>query len=164
MEPDHLIRDSLVLLLALAQPDGRAIMHVMAHAEIATQLCTAGDLSTEVRAGVGAIVLPEEAMSETLVAKLAALIKEQPTWSDIPLVIPAARMSHRPRLSRESPDRGRGGFHSQGRAFLSCRLHSKPDPAGERHCGNGDRGSRHHEIQSGHCATSRDDERVEPPG
>lgn len=87
MERDHLLRDSLVLLLALAQPDGRAIMHAMADAGIATQLCTAGDLPNEVRAGVGAIVLAEEAMSGALLAHLAAMIEEQPIWSDIPLVI-----------------------------------------------------------------------------
>jgi PAS domain S-box-containing protein len=87
MEPDHLIRGRLVLLPGLAQPDGRAIMHAMAEAGLAAQLCAAADLSNEVCAGVGAIVLPEEAMSKPLVAKLASLIDEQPIWSDIPLVI-----------------------------------------------------------------------------
>lgn len=87
MEPDHRTQDSLVLVLALAQPDGRAILNAMAEAGIPAQLCTAADVSDEVRAGVGAIVLPEEAMSEPFIRKLAAQIDEQPIWSDIPLVI-----------------------------------------------------------------------------
>ena len=87
MEPDDLSRQRLVLLLALAPPDGRAVMRAMADAGIATQRCAAGGLSDEVRAGAGAILLAEEAMSEQLVCKLAALIEDQPVWSDIPLVI-----------------------------------------------------------------------------
>lgn len=81
------LRDSLVLLLALAPPDGRAIMRAMGHAGIPMQLCTVGDLSREVRVGVGAIVLAEESMSEAIVRQLVTLIEEQPIWSDIPLVI-----------------------------------------------------------------------------
>lgn len=84
---DDLLRESLVLLLALAPPDGCAVMRAMGEAGIAAQLCTAGDLSREGRAGIGTIVLAEEAMSEPLVRKLAALIEEQALWSDIPLVI-----------------------------------------------------------------------------
>ena len=62
-------------------------MRELGDAGIATQLCTTGSLSQEIRAGVGAIVLAEEAMSEPLVRKLVTLIEEQPIWSDIPLVI-----------------------------------------------------------------------------
>lgn len=87
MESNRLFRKSLVLLLALSPSDGSAVVRAMAEAGIATKLCGVGDLSNEVQAGFGAIVLAEEAMSEQLVRKLAALIEEQPIWSDIPLVI-----------------------------------------------------------------------------
>jgi PAS domain S-box-containing protein len=87
MELDDPLRDSLVLLLTTAPQDGHAIMRAMADAGIATQLCTAADLSREVRAGVGAIVLLEEAMSKTIVRELATVIEEQVIWSDIPLII-----------------------------------------------------------------------------
>ena len=87
MEPDQHFREKIVLLLALAPPNGRAIMRAMGEAGIAAQLCSLRNLSNEIRAGFGAIVLAEEAMSEQLVSKLAALIKVQPIWSDIPLVI-----------------------------------------------------------------------------
>lgn len=87
MEPDDPTRNGLVLLPALTGPDGRAIRRALDDAGIATQLCTADSLASEVRAGIGTIVLAEEAMSEPLVRKLAALIEEQPIWSDIPLVI-----------------------------------------------------------------------------
>ena len=87
MQPDDPIRDSLVLLLTTAPQDGHAIMRAMGDAGIAAQLCTAADLSREVRAGVGAIVLLEEAMSKTIVRQLATVIEEQVIWSDIPLII-----------------------------------------------------------------------------
>jgi len=87
MDLDDSLRDNLVLLLAFAAPDGRAIMRATGDAGIATQLCSPRDLSQEFRAGVGAIILAEEAMSEKLVRQLAMLIEEQPIWSDVPLII-----------------------------------------------------------------------------
>ncbi|MDP2228010.1 MAG: hypothetical protein Q8J78_11110, partial [Moraxellaceae bacterium] len=87
MEQDDRLRDSVVLLLALLLPDGRAIARAMGDQGIATRLCTAGSLSQEVRAGVGTIVVAEEAMSDQLVGRLVALFEEQPIWSDIPLII-----------------------------------------------------------------------------
>jgi PAS domain S-box-containing protein len=87
MEPDDGLRDNLVLLLALTAPDAHVVTGAMQDAGIATGLCTAGSLSQEVRAGFGAIMLAEDAMSESLVRKLGVLIEEQPIWSDFPLVI-----------------------------------------------------------------------------
>lgn len=87
MEPDVILRDSLVLLLALDPPDGRAIVGALGDRGIAARLCPSSSLAAEVHAGVGAIIVAEEAMSEPLVRMLAALIEDQPTWSDIPLVI-----------------------------------------------------------------------------
>lgn len=106
MEPDDILRDSLVLLLALAPPDGRAIIGALGGRGIATRLCNASSVSQEVHAGVGAIVLAEEAMSEPLVRRLTALIEEQPTWSDIPLVIlttPRRDAGEHWRLIRDTP-------------------------------------------------------------
>lgn len=102
---DHL-RDGLVLLLALAPQDGGAIMRAIGGAGIATQLCSAADLTKEFRAGVGAIVLAEEAMSEQFVRALVSLIGEQPIWSDIPLIIlttPKRDASANWRLIRNAP-------------------------------------------------------------
>ena len=87
MEPDDRNRDSLVLLNALNPPDARAVLRALGDAGIATQLCPGRDLLAEVQAGVGAIILLEEMMSGLFVRKLAALIEEQPIWSDIPLII-----------------------------------------------------------------------------
>jgi PAS domain S-box-containing protein len=87
MEPVDTPRECRVLLPAFALQDGRAIVRVMRDAGIATHLCTVRDLAQEIRVGVGAIVLSEEAMTETVLLQLAKLIEEQPIWSDIPLVI-----------------------------------------------------------------------------
>jgi PAS domain S-box-containing protein len=87
MEPQDHLREGLVLLLAAAAPNERTIMRAISAAGIAAQPCTGDSLFQEVRAGVGAIVVAEEAMSRAVMRKLATLIEEQPIWSDIPMVI-----------------------------------------------------------------------------
>ncbi len=64
-------------------------MRAMGDAGIASQPCTVNDLIQEVRAGVGTVVLAEEAMAK-IVRKLAAISKEQPIWSDVPLIVVTA--------------------------------------------------------------------------
>ena len=87
MNAYHAIRDQLVLLPALPPSDSEVVVQALVEAEIASRQCTAAGLSDEVHAGVGVIVLSEEALSEPLVRDLGKLIDEQPIWSDIPLVI-----------------------------------------------------------------------------
>lgn len=104
--PDDPLRERLVLLLALAPPDGRAIMAAMEDAGIETKLCTIRDLAEEVRAGVGIIVLAEEIFSKLTARKLTVLIKEEPIWSDIPMLIlttPKRDVSENWRLIRNTP-------------------------------------------------------------
>ncbi len=87
MEDDGRLRARLVCVVTAAPSDGRAIIKVLGDAEIPGRLCTMDALSSEVHAGVGAIILAEEVFSAAALRELATLIDGQPTWSDIPLII-----------------------------------------------------------------------------
>lgn len=87
MDLDERLRAGLVLVLTATSSDGRAVMKALRKAGIPGQLCTVDALSSEVRAGAGAIILAEEVVSATAVRELAKLIGDQPAWSDIPLII-----------------------------------------------------------------------------
>ncbi len=45
------------------------------------------ELCLEIERGAGAAILSEEALSETAITRLRAVIDEQPPWSDFPLVV-----------------------------------------------------------------------------
>src|SRR6056297_227360 len=87
MDSDERLRAGPVLVLTAAPPDGRAVMKALRDAGIPGELRTVDALSSEVRADVGAIVLAEEVLSKSALRELAKLIEDQPTWSDIPLII-----------------------------------------------------------------------------
>jgi len=80
-------RDNLVLVLSARPQDDRAIARAMGNAGITTQICCTDELPEEIRNGAGAIVLAEDVLSKATVLALATLINEQPSWSDLPLVI-----------------------------------------------------------------------------
>jgi PAS domain S-box-containing protein len=79
--------ERLVLVVAATRQDGRAITQALSEAGIESKLCELEALPAEVRAGVGAIILLEEAIPKGELPKLAGLLEEQPAWSDLPLVI-----------------------------------------------------------------------------
>lgn len=87
MESDERLRAGLVLVLTAAPQDGRAVIKALRDVDIPGLLCTVDALSSEARAGVGAIVLAEEVVSADALRELAKLIEDQPEWSDIPLII-----------------------------------------------------------------------------
>jgi signal transduction histidine kinase/ActR/RegA family two-component response regulator len=51
------------------------------------------DLGREIRAGVGAVLIAEEALLEGAVEQLQETLKEQPVWSDLPVIVFAAGSS-----------------------------------------------------------------------
>jgi signal transduction histidine kinase/ActR/RegA family two-component response regulator len=84
--PDH------VLILAPVGRDAQIAGAILGEAGIATLGCP--DLASfcaEFREGAGAAVLVEEAISDSETGPLAALIADQPPWSDFPFVL----LSHR---------------------------------------------------------------------
>jgi PAS domain-containing protein len=84
---DDPLRAELVLLLAMAPQDERAITRALGDAGIASQPSNLGRLPGEIRAGVGAIMMAQEAMSAGVLRTLAPLIEAQPIWDDMPLII-----------------------------------------------------------------------------
>ncbi|QEL16242.1 ATP-binding response regulator [Limnoglobus roseus] len=92
--------DDRVLFLAPTKKDATAGIALMAAAGLVCQACASVDaLCRKIPAGVGAVVLPEEAAVGTGAELLKAAIRDQPPWSDLPVLVltaagptPAARV------------------------------------------------------------------------
>jgi signal transduction histidine kinase len=68
--------------------DGSLICQLLRRVDIACEECTDFELlAGRIRAGAGAVILAEEALGRDLVTRLSEVIKEQPPWSDFPLLL-----------------------------------------------------------------------------
>lgn len=77
-----------VLVLAPTGRDGALICELLRRDAIACQKCDSwSELFAEIRVGAGAVVIAEEALQPEVVETLSTLIKEQPAWSDFPLLL-----------------------------------------------------------------------------
>ena len=86
MAPEAL--DERVLILAPTGRDGVLLRDTLARVGTAAEVCaTATALATEMRRGVGALVLTEEALGRDNIAVVRAATAAQPTWSDVPIVL-----------------------------------------------------------------------------
>src|SRR5688572_11950263 len=89
-----------VLFLAPTRKDAAAGAALLAGAGLAYHGCgSLAELCREVAGGVGAVVLPEEAATGPGGAALKAAVRDQPPWSDLPVLLltaagptPAARV------------------------------------------------------------------------
>jgi len=80
--------DLRILILAPTSNDARLSAQFLEKAGFATAVCTdLEDLSDRVRAGCGALVLAEEALASETVSELVVALEQQPSWSDLPLVL-----------------------------------------------------------------------------
>ncbi len=78
----------LVLVIAPSGRDGAMICNLLTGNGIACIPSTISDIArTELNAGVGAVILAEEALGISEIAILAAHVSEQPTWADLPLLV-----------------------------------------------------------------------------
>jgi signal transduction histidine kinase/CheY-like chemotaxis protein len=107
-------RPDRVLILAPVGRDAQIASAILGEAGIATFTCP--DLASfcaEFRAGAGAAVLVEEAISESESGDLAGLVTDQPPWSDFPFVLLARRgggLERNPAASRVSAILGNVSF------------------------------------------------------
>jgi PAS domain S-box-containing protein len=88
-----------VLLLPLTQRDAEALRAVLAEAGVACVVCA--DLAAvvdEARTGAAGVVVSEEALQDGA-AELAAFVREQPAWSDLPIVVLSRAGAESPGLS-----------------------------------------------------------------
>jgi signal transduction histidine kinase/ActR/RegA family two-component response regulator len=77
-----------VLLLALTQKDAAITKQLLAAADIGVEVCaTFEGLLEELAAGAAALAIAEEQLAGDNNARLAAVLREQPPWSDIPVLL-----------------------------------------------------------------------------
>jgi signal transduction histidine kinase len=80
--------DLRVLLLAPTPRDGEASRAVLASAGIDCVLCAdVKVLCGETAAGAAAIIIPEEVVVAEASDRLAQMIRQQPVWSDLPVIV-----------------------------------------------------------------------------
>ena len=81
-------RDYRLVFLATTGKDAATTRAMLAPLGIRVDTCRSFEsMLTEVRAGAGALLLPEEAASDEHNAALSALLAAQPPWSDLPVLI-----------------------------------------------------------------------------
>ena len=90
-----------VLVLASNLADGAVIKTVLADAGVETiNYATAEELLNAARAGVGTIIITEEALVGMALELLAAFFGEEPPWSHVPLIVLTAQNRSRSRMPR----------------------------------------------------------------
>lgn len=82
IEPEH------VLVHAPYGRDAKLICHFLGRAGVSAGVCrTVEDLCSEIREDTGAALISDESLTKTSVEELAAVLKRQPPWSDLPFVV-----------------------------------------------------------------------------
>ena len=77
-----------VLLLAPTPRDGEASRSLLASAGITCVLCAdVKALCGETAAGAAAVIIPEEIVVAETAERLAQMVRQQPVWSDLPVIV-----------------------------------------------------------------------------
>ena len=86
-EPDGAELERRVLVLAPTGRDGANSRAVLGKAGLASAVCgDVEELCREIEAGAGAVLLTEEALTLDRASCLVEALREQPLWSDLPVV------------------------------------------------------------------------------
>lgn len=96
-----------LLILAERRRDAEVASRLLIDAGFAALVChSAAQLTLETRKGAGGIVVTDEAIDGTAAQLLHSWIDEQPTWSDLPIIVLTGRVDEptRNRLSRQLQD------------------------------------------------------------
>jgi signal transduction histidine kinase/ActR/RegA family two-component response regulator len=84
--------DSRILIYAPIGKDARLIAEVFKRAGVKGFICQrAGEVTEELRKGAGAILLVDEALTALLLKPLIRFLQDQPTWSDLPILMMSQR-------------------------------------------------------------------------
>jgi len=84
--------ENRIVIFAPTGKDARLIAQVLQHANVDHYQCaSAADVIAELEQGAGGLLLADEALSGPLIRQLVQHLAEQPTWSDLPVLV----MSHR---------------------------------------------------------------------
>lgn len=80
--------DQSILILAPTGRDGDLSARVFNDHRLQAEVCTGPqELAEKLSAGAGLVFLTEEALTPAVMQRLVKALEQQPTWSDIPLVI-----------------------------------------------------------------------------
>jgi signal transduction histidine kinase len=86
-EPETLSRERRVLVVAPVGRDARLVCRLLERVQIVCEASTPEDLPDKIRSGAGTAIISEESLSVRLVEDLASLLRRQPSWSDLPLIL-----------------------------------------------------------------------------
>jgi signal transduction histidine kinase/ActR/RegA family two-component response regulator len=88
MDPDVQSEEKRVLLVAPTARDGEITRSLLAKAGLTCVVCeNLNHLVKELHVGAGAVLLTEEAITGEGIEELLTTVAEQPSWSDIPVVM-----------------------------------------------------------------------------
>jgi signal transduction histidine kinase len=80
--------DERVLIMAPVGKDATAMAALLYADGFEVRICAgAGECSRQIAAGTGALLLTEEALESPLLSNLLEVLKAQPPWSELPLII-----------------------------------------------------------------------------
>ncbi len=80
--------DRRLVFLAPTARDAATTQAMLAPADVEVHVCKDfGDVLRELRAGAGALLLPEESATPPQVEALAGFLRSQPPWSDLPILL-----------------------------------------------------------------------------
>jgi signal transduction histidine kinase len=80
--------DARVLVLAPTRKDAATTAALLREAGIAVDTCASMEaVLAAVSAGAGAILVPEEAITPAVSQRLVATLRQQPPWSDLPVLV-----------------------------------------------------------------------------
>lgn len=87
-----MIHDERVLVLLPTTRDGERLRTALVSVGLSGTLCMdMAELCREIMAGAGAALLTEEALAADQDERLAAVLRSQPAWSDLPLLVLARK-------------------------------------------------------------------------
>lgn len=75
------------MVVASLGRDARLICQLLERAHILSEECTPDSLPDELGKGAGTAIIAEESLNAALVERLAKQLHQQPSWSDLPLIL-----------------------------------------------------------------------------
>jgi len=81
-----------IIIYAPTGKDARLIAQVLERAGVASHVCArAADVAVQLTQGAGALLLVDEALDAALLKDVSQFLGEQPTWSDLPVLVMSMR-------------------------------------------------------------------------
>jgi signal transduction histidine kinase len=81
-------KDFRVLVMTPTGRDSALICQLLDRVRLPCQSCNSWeDLLTEIRSGAGSIIIAEEALTAPMIDILSGVMRDQPAWSDFPLLL-----------------------------------------------------------------------------